>query len=107
MSMPQSNFGFLSRTPGEPLQTTPPEDVGFSSERLGRIRQVLDADIASGKMPGAVLAIVRRGKLACHETFGFRDKAAGITMTADTIFNIASMTKPVTAVAALQLHEQG
>src|SRR5262249_52661397 len=107
MSMPQSNFGFLSRSPGDPLPPVQPDDVGLSSERLARIRTVLEADIAAGKMPGAVLAIARRGKLACVETFGMRDKAAGVTMTADTIFNIASMTKPVTAAAALQLHEQG
>ena len=42
-----------------------------------------------------------------YEAFGFRDKAAGAPMTNDTIFNIASMTKPMAAVAALQLYEQG
>jgi CubicO group peptidase (beta-lactamase class C family) len=107
MSMPQSNFGFLSRMPGDPLPPAEPESVGLSSDRLARIRTVLEADIAAGKMPGAVLAIARRGKLACLETYGMRDKPAGVTMTANTLFNIASMTKPVTAAAALQLHEQG
>ena len=53
------------------------------------------------------MAIVRRGKLIYFETFGYRDKAAGVPMSADTIFNIASMTKPMTAVAALPLYEQG
>jgi CubicO group peptidase (beta-lactamase class C family) len=107
MSMPQSNFGFLSRAPGDPLPPAEPDSVGLSSERLARIRAVLEADIAAGKLPGAVLAIARRGKLACLETYGMRDKPAGVSMTADTLFNIASMTKPVTAAAALQLHEQG
>src|SRR5262245_35104893 len=107
MSMPQSNFGFLSRTPGDPLPPADPDSVGFSPERLARSRSALEADIAAGKMPGAVLAIARRGKLACLETYGMRDKAAGVAMTADTLFNIASMTKPVTAAAALHLHEQG
>ena len=58
-------------------------------------------------MPGAVLAIARRGKLAFLETFGMRDPANGVPMTEDALFNIASMTKAVTAVAALQLYEQG
>jgi len=106
MSAQQSTFGFLGR-PGDPLPPARPEDVGLSSERLGRIRSVLEADIVAGKMPGGVLAIARRGKLAVLETYGMRDTAAGVAMTADSIFNIASMTKPVTAVAALQLIEQG
>src|SRR5205823_190037 len=53
------------------------------------------------------VAIARRGKLALFEAFGYRDKAAGTPMTTDTIFGIASMTKPVTAVAGLMLQEQG
>lgn len=84
-----------------------PEDVGLSSRQLARIGEVLSADMAARKMPGAVLAIARRGRLAFLETYGARDPAAGTPMTSDTIFNIASMTKPVTALAALQLYEQG
>ena len=106
MNTPRPSFGFLSR-PAEVLVQARPEDVGLSSERLERIRTVLEADIESGKMPGAVLAIARRGKLAFLETYGFRDKTAGVAMTQDALFNIASMTKAVTSVAALQLYEQG
>ena len=58
-------------------------------------------------MPGAVLAIARHGKLVYFEAFGYRDKAAGAPMTTDSIFRIASMTKPMVAVGALQLVEQG
>ena len=79
----------------------------MSSERLAAIGNVLKADIAAGRLPGAVVAIARRGKLVYFEAFGYRDKAAGVPMTTDTIFNIASMTKPLTAVAALTLYEQG
>jgi CubicO group peptidase (beta-lactamase class C family) len=106
MTSPKPAFGFLSR-PAEVFVQARPEDVGLSSERLARIRTVLEADIAADKMPGAVLAIARRGKLAHLETYGFRDKVNGVAMTPDALFNIASMTKPVTAVAALQLYEQG
>ena len=54
-----------------------------------------------------MLAIARRGKLVHFEAYGFLDKAAGVPMRTDAIFNIASMTKPMAAVAALQLYEQG
>jgi CubicO group peptidase (beta-lactamase class C family) len=92
---------------GDPLPRAKPEDVGMSSERLGEIGKRLNADIAAGRIPGAVIAIARKGKLVYYEAFGFRDKAAGIAMTRDTIFNIASMTKPMVALAALQLQERG
>ena len=92
---------------GDPLPRAKPEDVGLSSERLGEIAKVINGDIEKGRIPGAVIAIARRGKLVYFETFGFRDKANNVPMTKDTIFNIASMTKPMVALAALQLHERG
>jgi len=79
----------------------------MSSDRLAEIGKVLKADIEHGRIPGAVIAIARRGKLVYFEAFGYRDKAAGVPMTTDTIFNIASMTKPMVAVGALMLYEQG
>ncbi len=75
--------------------------------RLARIDAALNADIQHGDIPGAVVAIARRGRLVYFKAFGFRDKATGTPMTTDTIFNIASMTKPMTTVAALGLQEQG
>jgi CubicO group peptidase (beta-lactamase class C family) len=91
----------------DPLPRAKPEDVGFSSERLARIGETLKADIDAGRIPGAVIAIARHGKLVALDAYGWRDKAAGIAMTTDTIFNIASMTKPMTTVGALMLYEQG
>ena len=91
----------------EALPRAKPEDAGMSSERLADIGKALNAEIARGQMPGAVVAVARKGKLVFFEAFGFRDKDAGAPMTTDAIFNIASMTKPMTPVAALQLYEQG
>jgi len=91
----------------DPLPRAKPEDVGFSSERLARIDSVLKADVDAGRIPGAVIAIARHGKLVKLDAYGFRDKDAKIAMTTDTIFNIASMTKPITTVGALMLYEQG
>src|ERR1043166_1145624 len=92
---------------GDPLPRGKAEEVGMSSERLGEIEKVIKADIEKGRLPGAVIAVARKGKLVYYEAFGFRDKAAGVAMTRDTIFNIASMTKPMAALAALQLQERG
>jgi CubicO group peptidase (beta-lactamase class C family) len=91
----------------DPLPRAKPEDVGFSSDRLARIDSVLKADIDAGRIPGAVIAIARHGKLVKLDAYGFRDKDAKVAMTTDTIFNIASMTKPMTTVGALMLYEQG
>src|SRR3954470_17856271 len=103
-------FGLLASSAAfadDPLPRAKPEDVGFSSERLARIGATLKADIEVGRIPGAVIGIARRGKLVALDAYGWRDKAAGVAMTTDTIFNIASMTKPMTAVGALMLYEQG
>jgi CubicO group peptidase (beta-lactamase class C family) len=90
-----------------PLPRAKPEEVGMSSERLARIGAALNADIESGRIPGAVIAVARRGKIVLFEAYGWRDKEARVPMTTDTIFNIASMTKPMAAVGTLMLYEQG
>jgi CubicO group peptidase (beta-lactamase class C family) len=97
----------MNATNGDPLPRGKAEDVGMSSERLAEIGRVVNADIEKGRLPGAVIAVARRGKLVYYEAFGFRDKKTGVAMTKDTIFNIASMTKPMVALAALQLQERG
>ncbi len=89
------------------LSVAKPEAVGLSSARLERLAQAIKQDVDHGRMPGAVVAIARRGKLAYYESFGFVDKAAGTPMPKDAIFALASMTKPMVAVAALMLAEQG
>ena len=91
----------------DPLPLAMPEAVGMSSQRLERIGQTLRADIEKGRMPGAVVAIARKGKLIYYEAHGYLDKAAGISMPKDAIFSIASMTKPMAGVAAMTLVEEG
>ena len=84
-----------------------PEEVGLSAERLGRITSVLKVHVDEGRLPGASALVARHGKIAYFETFGFRDRAAGVPMTKESMFRIYSMTKPITAVAALMLQEEG
>jgi len=100
-------FFQLTVLAAEPLTRAKPENVGMSSERLGLIGKAINAEVAKGQLPGGVVAVARRGKVVYFEAFGYRDKAAGAPMTTDAIFSIASMTKPMVAVAALQLYEQG
>ncbi len=91
----------------DPLPRAAPESVGMSKARLERIGSVLKSDVDQGRLPGAVVAVARDGKLVYFEAIGFRDKDAGAPMTTDAIFSIASMTKPMSSVALLTLVEQG
>jgi len=91
----------------DPLPRAKPESVGMSSERLARIGEALRADVEKGRLPGAVVAVARKGKIVYYQSFGYLDKDAGTKMHNDAIFSIASMTKPIVAVGALTLFERG
>jgi len=97
----------IDRAAGDDLPTAKPEQVGLSAERLERIGQALRNDVERGRIPGAVVVVVRNGRVALVQAVGFRDKAAGAAMTPDAMFRIASMTKPLVTVAALSLYEEG
>jgi CubicO group peptidase (beta-lactamase class C family) len=81
--------------------------AGLSQERLENIGNYVKADIAKGLIPGAVLTIVRHGRVVLQQTWGERDPATKAPMTADSIFRIYSMSKPITSVAAMMLIEEG
>ncbi len=84
-----------------------PASVGFDAARLGRIREALEREVAEARIPGAVVGIARRGKVAYLDGIGYRDKASGAPMWADAMFSIASMTKPMTSAAIMMLVEEG
>jgi CubicO group peptidase (beta-lactamase class C family) len=84
-----------------------PESLGLSTKRLERIAPALRRDIAAGLIPGAVMLVARRGKLAYFEAFGMRDKVRNASMPRDAIFRLGSMTKPITIAAAMMLVEEG
>ena len=84
-----------------------PEEVGLSSELLGRIRPWLRGYLETGKLPGATTLVARHGKIVFCESEGFRDLEASKPMTADTILRFYSMTKPITSVALMMLYEEG
>jgi CubicO group peptidase (beta-lactamase class C family) len=84
-----------------------PEDVGLSSARLERIRSLIRGHIDAQDFSGAVTLVARKGKLVHFEAHGFADIEAQKPMRTDALFALASMTKPVTAVAVLMLLEEG
>lgn len=84
-----------------------PEEVGFLSTRLKTLSDRINDGVKNNELPGAVVLIVRNGKIVMFDSFGFRDKEANVAMTNDTIFRIASMTKPIVSVAAMILMEEG
>ena len=84
-----------------------PEEVGLSSTQLKRVEEVTQKHIDEGLVPGAVMLVARRGKIAWMSVLGKRDVAAGDAMKFDSIFRIYSMTKPITSIALMQLVEEG
>jgi CubicO group peptidase (beta-lactamase class C family) len=89
------------------LPRATPESVGLSSPRLRLATEMLAKFVADGKVAGAVGGVARRGKLAYLEAAGFQDIETRAPMTPDSLFRVYSMTKPVTAVAAMMLQEEG
>lgn len=89
------------------VPTAAADEVGMSPARLERIERVMEAYVDRRDVAGVVSLVARRGKVVHFSTFGSRDAEAGAAMTHDTIFRIASMTKPVASVALMMLYEEG
>jgi len=89
------------------LPVAKPEEVGLSAQRLARLSEWLRGEVAQKKIPGAVIMVVRGGKVAYVDAVGQRDPAGPAPLKVDDIFRIYSMTKPIVSVAALMLVEEG
>jgi len=97
-----------STTPtSTPLPAASPDAAGFSKEGLARIDDFFAREIQANRVPGAVLAIARDGKIVHYQAYGYLDKPKNIPMPKDAIFALASMTKIFTTVGALKLTEEG
>jgi len=79
----------------------------FSAEGLAKVSDYIRNEIATGKIPGAILLLQQHGKPVYYENFGVRDVATQLSMSADTIFRLYSMSKPITSVMAMMLVEEG
>src|SRR5262249_10364782 len=89
------------------LPDAKPEEVGFSQGGLRRLSDFLARERAGNGVRGAVMAIAREGKLLHHRVYGQLDRVKGTPMPLDAVFALASMTKPMAAVAGLKLMEEG
>ena len=89
------------------LPVAKPEEVGMSSERLSGIRPAMQRYVDRNLVPGVVSLIACQGRVVHLDVIGFQDVEARVPMRTDTIFRIASMTKPITSVALMMLYEEG
>ena len=88
-------------------QITTGDEQGMSKERLAHISAVMREQIGKGTFPGAVTVVARRGQVVHFEAHGFLDAAKSKPIANDSLFRLASMTKPIVSVAAMMLIERG
>jgi CubicO group peptidase (beta-lactamase class C family) len=97
-----ASFGFAqSLVPGNPKEN------GFSLDRLTRIDQLCNDYVSKNYIPGAVVLIVRNGKIVYHKAYGYSDAETKTQLKKDDIFRIASQTKAITSLAVMMLFEEG
>ena len=89
------------------IELGPPPGAVLAPDKLSRVDEFLNGEIAAGKIPGAILLIQHHGKPVYFKTFGKRDVEQGTPMTADAIFPIHSVTKTITSVAGMMLIDSG
>ncbi len=94
---------------GQPLQRVTPQQAGMDPARLSQVDKVIEESVQAGEIPGAVLAVVRDGKMAYLKAYGNKSLyPATEKMTVNTVFDLASVSKPVgTAIPIMQLIERG
>ena len=83
------------------------EEAGFSDSNIDEINSVMESEIENNRIAGSVVLLARNGSIFLNHAYGWKNKEAGVAMDNDHLFRMASMTKPVTSVAILQLVEQG
>jgi CubicO group peptidase (beta-lactamase class C family) len=96
----------LAGAPGSPLPTAPAAEQGFAPDRLDLLHARMKAFVDANKHAGVSLLIARDGKIVDWQAWGLRDRERQLPMEKDTIVRIYSMSKIVTTVAVMQLHEQ-
>ncbi len=84
-----------------------PEELGFDSDRLERVADLLHGYVDEGRFAGTAVIVGRRGQVAYRDTYGMADIENGRKLEEDTIFRLFSMTKPIASIALMQLVEEG
>ena len=96
----------ISSGQSKDLKNSNPSRAGFDSDRLKRIDKMIQDCIDREEVPGAVGILIKDGKIGYHKAFGWADIESKKPLKKDTLFRIASMSKLITTVAALQLFEK-
>ena len=89
------------------LESASAETVGMSTNRLARIKPLMQRYVDDGKLAGIITLVARHGKIVHFEQVGKLDLQTGAALPDDALFRIYSMSKPVVSVAAMMLYEQG
>jgi CubicO group peptidase (beta-lactamase class C family) len=89
------------------LPSTKPEDLELSTERLRQIHAMVQRHIDAGDITGAVMLVARKGQIAYLEAQGVMDLESKKPMTRDSMFRMASMTKPVIGTSIMMMLEEG
>src|SRR6201986_3494313 len=84
-----------------------PAGAHFNPDKLARVTEFFKNEVATGKIPGAIVLIQQHGKPVYHEFFGVQDAVSKAPMTDQTIFRLFSMTKAITAVVSMTLVDDG
>ncbi|MEM6376808.1 MAG: serine hydrolase domain-containing protein [Bacteroidota bacterium] len=98
---------FTVQLSAQTLTEVVPESVGLSSERLARLSNAMQAYVDNDQLPGSVVLVARKGKIAYLEAFGQSDLASEKAMDEQTIFRIASQTKAIVSTGVMMLQEEG
>jgi CubicO group peptidase (beta-lactamase class C family) len=106
-SLALAGVGLSVRDAFAAVTTASPQSVGFSSAGLGELNKAMHALVDEQKLAGVTTLVARHGKVVHFDAYGKRDLTGGAPMEKDTIFRIASMTKPICGVAMMMLWEEG
>jgi len=90
-----------------PFPTAEPESVGLSSEALDALATFVEEQVSADEYVGAELLIIKDGKTVLHDAWGWQDREREVPLEPDALFNVRSMTKPLTGTAAQMLIEDG
>lgn len=101
------SFAMACSAQGTDLELATPSSVGLSPEKLAQVTSTLQAQIDAGDIPGVVAAVVKDGKLVYAEALGYSDLDRRTVMPFDALFRTYSMTRPITALGIVMLHDRG
>jgi CubicO group peptidase (beta-lactamase class C family) len=90
-----------------PMPKGNPEESGISAERLQNVNALMRRYIDSSDIAGSVTLVARKGRVVHLQAQGVMDLESKRPMRTDSIFRLASMTKPITSLAVMMLHEEG